>query len=133
MGTQHKTVAVLGAGSWGTALAIHLARAGLNVRLWGYHPEHVEVLQKERCNQRYLPGVAFPENLELYSSLEDALRGGELLVLVVIPSHAYRSFLKSSSSLKVRSDHSPVRIPVNLNRHVRDICRYLRGIEFSHG
>jgi len=97
--TQHKTVAVLGAGSWGTALAIHLARAGLNVRLWGYHPENVAVLQKERCNQRYLPGIAFPDNLELYSSLEDALRGGELLVLMVIPSHAYRSFLKSSSSL----------------------------------
>ena len=99
MRTQHKTVAVLGAGSWGTALAIHLARAGLNVRLWGNHPEHVQLLQKERCNQQYLPEVAFPDNLELYSSLEDALSGGNLLVLIVIPSHAYRSFLGSSASL----------------------------------
>jgi glycerol-3-phosphate dehydrogenase (NAD(P)+) len=97
--TQHKTVAVLGAGSWGTALAIHLARAGLSVRLWGYHAEHVEVLQKDRCNQQYLPDVLFPDNLELYSNLEQVLSGGELLVLVVIPSHAYRSFLKASSSL----------------------------------
>ncbi len=99
MSTQHKTVTVLGAGSWGTALAIHLARAGLNVRLWGNHPEHVEHLQQDRCNQKYLPDVAFPDNLELYSSLEQALHGGELLVLLVIPSHAYRSFLNSSSSL----------------------------------
>ena len=99
MSTQHNTVAVLGAGSWGTALAIHLARAGLNVRLWGYNPQHVEVLQKDRCNQKYLPGVAFPDNLQLYSSLQLALKGGELLVLVVIPSHTYRSFLKSSASL----------------------------------
>lgn len=99
MSTHHKTVAVLGAGSWGTALAIHLARAGLNVRLWGNHPEHVERLQQERCNRKYLPDVAFPDNLELYSSLEQALHGGELLVLIVIPSHAYRSFLNSYASL----------------------------------
>ena len=96
---QHKTVAVLGAGSWGTALAIHLARAGLNVRLWGYHDDHVVVMQRERCNQQYLPGVVFPENLELYSKLEDALRGDELLVLIVIPSHAYRNFLNTASPL----------------------------------
>jgi glycerol-3-phosphate dehydrogenase (NAD(P)+) len=99
VGRQHKTVAVLGAGSWGTALAIHLARAGLDVRLWGYHADHIAVLKRERCNQQYLPGVVFPDKLELYSSLEDALRGEELLVLIVIPSHAYRSFLENSSAL----------------------------------
>jgi glycerol-3-phosphate dehydrogenase (NAD(P)+) len=82
---QHKTVAVLGAGSWGTALAIHLARAGLNVRLWGYHPEHIEVLQKERCNQRYLPDVAFPDNLELYSSLEDRCAATNCWFLLLYP------------------------------------------------
>lgn len=97
--TNHKTVAVLGAGSWGTALAIHLARAGLDVRLWAKRADQVEQMQRERCNQKYLPGVKFPENLVLYNSLEEALRGEELLVLFVIPSHAYRSFLNSSSML----------------------------------
>jgi len=97
--TQQKTVAVLGAGSWGTALAIHLARAGLDVRLWAQRAEHVEHMQRQRCNQQYLPDVTFPENLGLYNNLEQALRGGELLVLMVIPSHAYRSFLHSSSTL----------------------------------
>ncbi|UCB55897.1 MAG: NAD(P)-dependent glycerol-3-phosphate dehydrogenase [Thiotrichales bacterium] len=96
---QHKTVAVLGAGSWGTALAIHLARAGLNVRLWGYNPEHIRQLQQERCNQRYLPDVAFPDGLELFTDLNDALHGGDLLVLIVIPSHAYRGFLHASASM----------------------------------
>jgi glycerol-3-phosphate dehydrogenase (NAD(P)+) len=95
---QHKTVTVIGAGSWGTALAIHLARAGLNVRLWGNHPEHIERLQIERCNQQYLPDVPFPDNLELYVSLEQALHGEDLMVLVVIPSHAYRCFFHDASS-----------------------------------
>ena len=90
---------MLGAGSWGTALAIHLARAGLDVRLWGYRPEHIRLMQTERCNQRYLPGVAFPESLELCEKLADALKGSELLVLIVIPSHAYRAFLHSYASL----------------------------------
>jgi glycerol-3-phosphate dehydrogenase (NAD(P)+) len=97
--TQLKTVAVLGAGSWGTALAIHLARAGLNVRLWGNDPGHIERLQHERHNQQYLPDVAFPEKLEIYSSLEETLGGEQLLVLIVIPSHAYRSFLNASAPL----------------------------------
>lgn len=99
MNTQHKTVAVLGAGSWGTALAIHLARAGLDVRLWAKRAAHVEQMQQERCNRQYLPDVTFPDNLELFNSLEDALRGDELLVLFVIPSHAYRSFLNESAPL----------------------------------
>jgi len=94
-----KAVAVLGAGSWGTALAIHLARAGLDVRLWAKRTEHVEHMQRQRCNRQYLPDVTFPENLGLYSSLDQALRGEELLVLMVIPSHTYRSFLHSSSAL----------------------------------
>ncbi len=56
-------------------------------------------MQKERCNERYLPGVDFPENLGVLSSLADTLHGGELLVLVVIPSHAYRAFLHTNASL----------------------------------
>ena len=99
MSTPVHTVTVLGAGSWGTALAIHLARAGLNVRLWARRVEHVEQMQQQRCNQLYLPDVQFPDNLTLYHNLAEALRGDELLVLFVIPSHTYRAFLQSSATL----------------------------------
>ncbi len=99
MSTPVHTVTVLGAGSWGTALAIHLARAGLNVRLWARRAEHVEQMQQQRCNQLYLPDVQFPDNLTLYHNLAEALRGDELLVLFVIPSHTYRAFLQSSATL----------------------------------
>jgi glycerol-3-phosphate dehydrogenase (NAD(P)+) len=97
--TPVKTVAVLGAGSWGTALAIHLARAGLDVRLWARRVEHVEQMQQQRCNQQYLPDVGFPDNLTIYHNLAEALRGDELLVLFVIPSHTYRAFLQASATL----------------------------------
>lgn len=98
MNSRHRTVAVLGAGSWGTALAIHLARAGLDVRLWAKRAAHVEQMERQRSNQQYLPGVQFPQNLQLYHRLEQALQGSELLVLIVIPSHAYRSFLHANAS-----------------------------------
>ncbi len=92
-----KSVTVLGAGSWGTALAIHLARAGLNVRLWGNEPDHIKQLQQQRCNKHFLPGIVFPQALHVTADLAEALEG-ELLVLLVIPSHAYRSFLRSSTA-----------------------------------
>ena len=69
------------------------------MRLWARRAAHIEQMQHERCNQQYLPDVSFPENLELYASLEHALRGDELLVLFVIPSHTYRSFLNASATL----------------------------------
>jgi len=97
MSEAGKSVTVLGAGSWGTALAIHLARAGLNVRLWGNEPEHIRQLQQQRCNEQYLPGIAFPPALHVSADLVEVL-AGELLVLLVIPSHAYRSFLRSSTA-----------------------------------
>jgi glycerol-3-phosphate dehydrogenase (NAD(P)+) len=56
-------------------------------------------MQQQRCNEQYLPDVVFPENLHIFNNLAEALRGGALLVLLVIPSHTYRSFLKASASL----------------------------------
>ena len=85
-------VAVLGAGSWGTALAIHFARAGRAVTLWGRDGAQLETLAAERCNTRYLPGVAFPDSLTLEPQLAAAVRGARD-VLVVVPSGAFRSLL----------------------------------------
>ena len=58
-----KKIAVLGAGSWGTALAILAARNGCRTLLWGHTPEHMAALSQDRENKRYLPGLVFPENL----------------------------------------------------------------------
>ena len=85
-------IAVLGAGSWGTALAIQLARSGRATRLWGRDAQQLRVLEQERVNTRYLPGASFPESLTIAHELEAALRGA-LDVLVAVPSHSFRSVL----------------------------------------
>ncbi len=87
------TVAVLGVGSWGTALALLLTRNGHAVRLWGHDPEEVAPLCRNRENQRYLPGILFPATLTVGADLAAALAGVDL-ALVVTPSHAYRATLK---------------------------------------
>lgn len=96
VGDQH--IAVLGAGSWGTALAIHLARAELKVCLWGNEVEHVERLQQQRSNQQFLPGVEFPASLSVESRL-DVVLAQAAWVLLAIPSHAFRSFLHTNAKL----------------------------------
>lgn len=81
-------VAVLGAGSWGTALAIQLCRNGHRVVLWGHEPDHMEELGRDGENRRFLPGFALPEGLEATSSLDEALKDVSACLLVV-PSHAF--------------------------------------------
>ena len=85
-------IAVLGAGSWGTALAIQSARAGRPARLWGRNSAHIEAMAHERTNRRYLPDVAFPDGLQLIPQLEAAVDGVHD-VLIAVPSHAFRSLL----------------------------------------
>lgn len=89
---SHASIAVLGAGSWGTALAIQSARAGRPARLWGRNSAHIETMAHERTNRRYLPDVAFPDSLQLIPQLEAAIDGVHD-VLIAVPSHAFRSLL----------------------------------------
>ena len=91
-------IAVLGAGSWGTALAIHLARAGHDVLLWGNEAEHIQLLAEQRCNHQFLPDFTFPDSLQLTADLEQALVS-PAWVLIAIPSHAYRPFLQKNAHL----------------------------------
>lgn len=90
--TAAATVAVLGPGSWGTALALLLTRNGHTVRLWGHDPDEVAPLRQDRENRRYLPGIPFPPTLTVSTDLAWALDGVEL-VLAVVPSHAYGTTL----------------------------------------
>ncbi|MDO4436224.1 MAG: NAD(P)H-dependent glycerol-3-phosphate dehydrogenase [Cardiobacteriaceae bacterium] len=85
-------VAVMGAGSWGTALALQLSQNAHEVWLWGHNPQHIQALCEHRANQRYLPHYAFPPNLRPTADLAEALRGAELL-LIVVPSHAFSETL----------------------------------------
>jgi glycerol-3-phosphate dehydrogenase (NAD(P)+) len=86
-------MAVMGAGSWGTALAIQLARAGHPVRLWGRDAAQIGSMQQSRRNARYLPDAAFPPELEVTADMAAALRGARD-ALIVVPSHAFRSILQ---------------------------------------
>ncbi len=86
-------IALLGAGSWGTALAIQLARIGHQVRLWARDPEQASQMQARRVNQRYLPEFTLPENISIHADMPQCLSGSDR-VLVVTPSHAFPETLK---------------------------------------
>jgi glycerol-3-phosphate dehydrogenase (NAD(P)+) len=91
---QAAPVAVLGAGSWGTALAIHFARSGKPTRLWGRDRERMLSMLAERANARYLPAGRFPDALTPGSDLAAALAGA-LDVLLVVPSTGFRALLET--------------------------------------
>lgn len=84
--------AVLGAGSWGTALAILLARQGHRVHLWGHVQADIDRLLRDRANEHYLPGIPFPESLACTADLGAVLEGAAL-ILVAVPSHAFATVL----------------------------------------
>ena len=91
-------IAVLGAGSWGTALAIQFARAGRPALLWGRDASQLAVIAAERCNRRYLPGAEFPAALEVEPALERAVARA-LDILLAVPSHAFRATLERLAPL----------------------------------
>lgn len=95
---KSKKIAVLGAGSWGTALAILLARNGIQVFLWDHNPDHIEALRADRSNEAYLPGIGFPELIQPIISLSEAITNSDD-ALIVVPSCAFRSILQQLSSL----------------------------------
>ena len=86
--TRGACVAVFGAGSWGTALALRLCRNGHRVRLWGNEADHIAELREDGENRRFLPGFPLPPGLLAFDSLGQALDGATDC-LVVVPSHAF--------------------------------------------
>ena len=94
-------IGIVGAGSWGTALAILLARNGRAVRLWSVDKSELDPLPTERENKRYLPGVRFPEPLTIEFELPKLVAACDDL-LVVVPSHGFRSTLAQIAACKPR-------------------------------
>lgn len=89
---MQSSISVLGAGSWGTALAIQAARNGCQTLLWGHNPEHMASLSRNKENKRYLPGLKLPNSLSITNSLEEAANFSPL-ILISVPSHAFRDTL----------------------------------------
>ena len=88
-----KKTAVIGAGSWGTALAIHSHNCGHSVTLWVHSSDTLEMLKKKRVNEIYLPGFAIPDPIELTSEAS-ALEDADYL-LFAVPSHYFRETFQS--------------------------------------
>lgn len=126
-------ICVLGAGSYGTALAICLARNGHRVSLWGRSNEHVEQMVKQQSNEKYLPGSQFPTSLSITNDLQSAVNSSNN-VLVVVPSHAFgdmlshiKPFLRNEAKVAWATkglDHQSGRL-------LQDVARELLGEEIS--
>lgn len=91
-------ISVLGAGSWGSALAIQLSRNGVHTHLWGRDAAQMERMQLERCNSHYLPDIVFPEALHATADLQHAVTACSALV-VAVPSQAFRATLRQLAPL----------------------------------
>lgn len=100
---QIQSIAVYGAGSWGTALALQLARNGLDVLLWDISSEHVEILNRQRENNHYLPGILFPDKLVCSGDLQTVAAFADYH-LIVVPSHGFRGLLQKLSPLLTEED-----------------------------
>jgi glycerol-3-phosphate dehydrogenase (NAD(P)+) len=138
-------VAVLGAGAWGTALAKVLADKGDTTTLWSHRAELAEHIQRDRSNHRYLRGATLPPSLRATADLEDALRGAELVV-VVVPSHAFRGVVRDarphvprdallcSATKGIENDSLMLMSEVmldELGREVKPRLTYLSGPSFA--
>ena len=85
-------ISILGSGSYGTALAISFSRNGSPVHLWSHNAAHIEQMQQERQNRRFLAGIDFPEKLHLESDLAKTIQASQD-ILIVVPSHAFNETL----------------------------------------
>ncbi|GAB4297571.1 MAG: NAD(P)H-dependent glycerol-3-phosphate dehydrogenase [Ignavibacteriaceae bacterium] len=94
-------VSVLGAGGWGTTLAILLFYNGHEVTLWEYERSYTKTLQKSRINERYLPGIKIPREITITHDLEEASRNKNLIVLA-IPAQYMRKVISKIPALNLR-------------------------------
>ena len=102
---KNSPIAVLGAGSWGSALALLLAQNGNSVKLWCKDSDLARTIRSEKMNPRYLSGFIFPENILVSDQLSEVLNGVDD-ILIMVPSHAFREVLLevkniASSSLRI--------------------------------
>ncbi|MFK5986863.1 MAG: NAD(P)H-dependent glycerol-3-phosphate dehydrogenase [Pseudomonadota bacterium] len=97
--TDSPHIAVIGAGSWGTAIAILLAKNGVPTRLWGRDKKKIQRMIDTRCNEFFLPEVIFPEKLQATANFSEIILNADI-ILIAVPSHAFRATLKKIKQLK---------------------------------
>lgn len=124
-----KSIAVIGAGSWGTALAMAAARNRHDVTLWAREPEIVSLIATGRKNPFYLSDLELPENIRATASLEEALRSSSS-VLIVVPSHAFREmteqmcpFLNSEMILVSATKGVENKTLMRMDEVIKDVLR----------
>ncbi len=100
--SSDNTIGVIGAGSWGTALAIQLGRAGQQPTLWGREPEVIAALRDKRCNSIFLPDSKLPDSVRVNADLDEVVAGHRDL-LICVPSHVFRHMLETIKP-KLRPD-----------------------------
>lgn len=119
-------VSILGAGSYGTALAIALARNGHHTYLWGHNPSKMAEMAQLRMNQDFLPDIPFPDSLQITADLEEALAKSRDLLLVV-PSHVFAEVLTRIQPL-LRAEHRIIWATKGLER---DTGRLLQDVAWQ--
>ncbi|MEI3608041.1 NAD(P)H-dependent glycerol-3-phosphate dehydrogenase [Pseudogracilibacillus sp. SO10305] len=118
-----KKIAVLGAGSWGTALSIVLADNGHDVRLWSHRRDQVEEINEKHGNERYLPNITLPKNLIGYEHIEEAVQDADI-VLFVVPTSAIREVcakIKDIVSVQTVFVHASKGIEPNSLKRISEI------------
>ncbi|MEW5682434.1 MAG: NAD(P)H-dependent glycerol-3-phosphate dehydrogenase [Pseudomonadota bacterium] len=130
---QPSAIAVLGAGSYGTALAICLARNGNTISLWGRNSDDMAQMAAQRINQKYLPDIALPDSLQLTADLAAAVSSSRD-ILVVVPSHAFADTLRQIKPL-LRADARVAWATKGLEpetgRLLQDVAREILGEQVS--
>ena len=96
MAASQDQISVIGAGSWGTALACHLGRAGHRVKLWAYEPEVAESVNRHHVNRKFLPDYQLDKNVSCFTNFSEVLSGSGM-ALLVMPSHVYRRVLEQAA------------------------------------
>ena len=126
---KNAAVTVIGAGSYGTSLAILLARNGHSTLLWGHNPDKMTVLQHDRQNRQFLPDIPFPGLLQIESNLQTAVLAAPIL-LIVVPSHAFAGILTQIKPF-LRQDSKIVwatkGLEVDTGRLLQDVAREILG------
>jgi len=95
---QFKPITILGAGSWGTALALYLARRGQTVRIWSIETSEINAMITDKANNRYMPGFSLPDQIQPMADLAEAVQDVEDII-VVVPSAGFRQTLQQLKPL----------------------------------
>lgn len=112
MERKREKIAVLGAGSWGTALAMVLADNGHEVRLWGHNSAQIDEINQQHTNKKYLPEISLPATIIGFSSLQEALNGVKTAIMAV-PTKAIREVIR-----KMNDVHSDSLLIVHVSKGI---------------